>query len=261
MLRGSTLFRGRLARLVTTLLDAIYPRRCVLCGSADDLGAEWPLCNPCLSREEVFGQQDRQCPRCAMPVDRFLAPDTPGGCRWCRSLRLGFDAASAGGLYAGRLRELVILYKYQQRLQLLSHLAALAAAGARRALDAMQPALLCPIPPARSRLAWRGYDPVAELAARAARMLSLPYSERVLERIRDTRPLAELSRRQRLEELAGAFAATGALDVSGKCVAVVDDILTTGATLSEAARVLKKQCGAARVLAIVVARTPDVPAV
>lgn len=249
---------GVLRRFGLVLLDVLYPRRCVLCASADDLHREWPLCVPCLSQEEIFEENERLCPRCAMPLERFYTQETRGGCRWCSSLRLAFDAAAAAGRYEDRLRELILLYKYQDRLQLREHLAQLAAA-AGRTLQGRKADLVCPIPPAPSRLRRRGYDPILDLARRVSGLLLLPFDGGCLLRVKDTPPLAKLSRKQRAAELAGAFRAADPERVKDKSVIVVDDVLTTGATLSEAARALKA-AGAKRVLALAVARTLDQPA-
>lgn len=113
------------------------------------------------------------------------------------------------------------------------------------------PDRVIPLPLARKRLAERGFNQSAVLAARVATQLGLPYAPHGLLKIRDTPPQAGLDREARLKNVRGAFDCGESL--TGQHIAIVDDVMTTGATLSEAAKVLKK-AGAVFVSAWVVAR-------
>jgi ComF family protein len=102
------------------------------------------------------------------------------------------------------------------------------------------------------RLAQRGFNQAVEIARSLARRTGLAVRPRGARRVKHTAPQAELPYEERERNVRGAFACD--LDLSGKCVAVVDDVMTTGATLNELARVLKR-AGAARVENLVVARS------
>ncbi len=132
-------------------------------------------------------------------------------------------------------------------------------AAARSAPDGLAPDLVVPVPLHRTRRRRRGFDQAALLARSVAREVDAPASSRALLRCRDTPRQVGLSRRERRRNVQGAFAARGPLP---PCVWLVDDVATTGATLAEAARALRR-AGARRVVAICAAHTPpgasDVP--
>jgi ComF family protein len=102
----------------------------------------------------------------------------------------------------------------------------------------------------------RGFNQAESLAGCLARQLNLPHRSRILRRVRRTRPQSELRRDDRRENVRGAFWARATADLRGSTVLLVDDILTTGATCSEAARALKA-AGAARVVVAVIARSQE----
>jgi len=141
-------------------------------------------------------------------------------------------------------------YKFNANLGLLP----LFADAVARAVDAgdaqRRPLLVIPLPLAPKRLAERGFNQSALLGAQVSKILGLRFEARGMLRVRETPPQTGLNREARLKNVRGAFDCTHRLDGH---VAIVDDVMTTGATLSEAAKVLKK-AGAARVTAWVIAR-------
>jgi ComF family protein len=113
------------------------------------------------------------------------------------------------------------------------------------------PEIVVALPLANQRLKERGFNQAALLAAGVAKQLKLPVAHGAMLRIRETPPQSGLNREARIKNIRGAFACDTSL--VGRSVAIVDDVMTTGATLSEAARALKS-AGAARVEAWVLAR-------
>ena len=124
---------------------------------------------------------------------------------------------------------------------------------ASRVTDERRPSLLVPMPVTRKRLRERGFNQAAEIALVASRALRIRCALRVLERTRDAPPQSKLGRRARLANLRGAFRCRGRLQ--GRHVALVDDVITTGATAHAASQALRR-AGAKRVDVWVVARTP-----
>lgn len=199
-------------------------------------------------------------------------------CRSC-GLTLGSDAVACGRClrtpppyalcccavdYRFPWDGLLAQFKFGNRPELATALCSLLVPALRPGLlDATvpRPAAVLPVPLSPRRLAERGYNQSWELARRLARALQLPANAQVLRRTRDTPAQMSLTRAQRQSNLAGAFSvdrvAAGAF--AGQTVALVDDVMTTGATLAEAATVLR-QAGAAAVQVWVVARTPDAQA-
>ena len=180
-------------------------------------------------------------------------------CGHCVQREYAFDRARSYGAYEGTLRELIHLFKYRGMRPLARPLSAClvevvraeAAAGAGP-WDAI---VAVPLAPGRERE--RGYNQARLLAAELARAIEVPVIDGVLRRVRATPPQTQLTRAQRLENLRGAFApGRRASRVDGRGVLLVDDVFTTGATLSACARVLR-QARASRVTAFTVARTPE----
>jgi len=186
-------------------------------------------------------------------------------CAACRETPPAFSKATAFGSYDAGLRELIHLLKYDQVLpaaRVLGHMLAeainkLGKLEIPEALFASGPSLVIPVPLYRSKRRQRGFNQ-AELIARAAlKKLAAPNFElatNVLERVRATKSQIGLTRPQRTLNIRGAFRVAHLNRVVERSVLLVDDVLTTGTTASECARVLRK-AGAKQVLVATVART------
>jgi ComF family protein len=215
------------------------PGACLLCGSAVRGAALCPGCAADLPRPTAPG-----CAVCAEPLA------VAGVCGRCLQDPPGFDDARAACLYRFPADVLV------QRLKYGADLACAAALGellADAVAAAPRPDLLLPMPLHPARLRERGFNQAAELARPLARRLGVPLAPALCRRLRDTPAQASLDRAARRRNVRGAFACDG--DLSGRHVAVVDDVLTSGATIDALARALKK-AGAARVSAWVATRAP-----
>ena len=181
-------------------------------------------------------------------------------CGLCRRLEQPFAKAAAYGSYESGLRELIHILKYQQvrpAANVLGRMLAEVIAGLEPGWGAAHVSVI-PVPLFAAKLRRRGFNQ-AELIARAALKLH-PAHERytlcgdVLERTRDTHSQIGLSRHQRRENLRAAFRIADRATISGREILLVDDVFTTGTTVSECARVLRR-AGAARVWVATVART------
>jgi ComF family protein len=207
---------------------------------------------------------------CTICGERLFSPYAfePAGdsrCGLCRRVEPVFARAAAYGSYESGLRELIHLLKYggvRPAANVLGRMLAEAIATLESDLPA-DPVVLVPVPLHRSRLRQRGFNQ-AELIARAAMKLS-PARDRLrlcagaLERKRETASQIGLTSHQRRENLRGAFGMAQHDSVKGREVLVVDDVYTTGATVSECARVLRR-AGATKVWVATVARTLKISA-
>ncbi len=222
------------------LLSAVFPQDCVLCAAPS--GAE-PLCPGCRADLPWLGES---CPRCAMP--------SPGGqvCGACLRDAPAFDRTIALWRYAPNADRLVQAFKYRGRLALASYFAR-ELTGRIEALPTAE--LVVAMPLARGRLAERGFNQAHEIAKRLARLMRIPIATRLVRRTRETADQTGLAPDERARNVRGAFVCEASL--AGRRIAVVDDVMTTGASLDELARTLKR-AGAAQVENWVVARTiPD----
>lgn len=223
------------AGLARKLLDGILPNYCLLCG-ADSRAV---ICGPCAGDLPPLPEQ--RCPRCAEPAGRGET------CGQCLTRPPHFDGTVALYRYDFPLDRLIQDFKYGSQLALGGWFGE----GLARALTDRDFDILVPLPLHPERLRQRGYNQAGELARVIARRLGRPLDLDHLQRTRPTSPQAELPLEKRAANVRGAFECMA--DFSGRHILLVDDVMTTGATLDEAARTLKLH-GAAGVTVAVVAR-------
>ena len=243
---------GRLfARPVQSMRGVVYPPFCLVC----DVDLEDPdesFCAGCLA--EMMRVGESACQRCALRVGSFVA--TSHGCLACRRQNHRFDAAIRLGIYEGKLRETCLSFKSVHNELLGPALTRLFLRYQGEFLRSVHPDMVVAVPLHFVRHFRRGFNQAESLARCLAAELQLPHRSRILKRVRRTRPQSELKRDERRENVHGAFRARPAADLKEATVLLVDDILTTGATCSDAARALKA-AGAARVVVAVVARSQE----
>ena len=211
------------------------PERCVLCSTPGTT-----LCEPC--REDLPGLHAARCPVCAHSSPRAEV------CGQCLAHPPRFTRVNVAFSYGFPADALIRRLKYASDLALV---APLASALVQRVADEPRPDCIVPMPLSRQRQRDRGFNQSLELARVLAAPLGLPVARSVCRRIRDTPPQATLPLDRRRANIRGAFECD---DMEGARVAVVDDVLTSGATLNEIARVLLR-AGATEVRGWVLART------
>jgi ComF family protein len=225
---------GRAQRIA---LDALFPPHCALCGRAGTL-----LCEDCI--DGLPRAAGSRCRRCWTPIARS------GVCRDCTAAEPPFTSIRSACVMDDGARRLVHMLKYEGLTSLAEPMAALIAdlPGAFDEIDA-----LVPVPLHARRYRARGYNQAAELAKRVAMTTGARYDPGAVRRVRDTAPLVKaMSREERRKIMDSAFAAQPER-VDGAYVLLLDDVVTTGATVSSCAAALL-DAGAASVRCVTWAR-------
>jgi ComF family protein len=215
------------------------PHHCALCGAST---SNRLLCTDCDA--DLPHYRAPACPICALPTASGQV------CGACLQRHPAFDRTLAAFSYHFPVDRLLHAFKYSGDLALAD---VLAKPLAQRAADHPKPDLLIPMPLHPGRLRERGFNQSLEIAKLISRWLDIPLAADACRRTRDTPPQAGLKWKERRRNVRGAFACD--LDLSGGKIAILDDVITTGATLNEICRILKAR-GASEVSAWVVARTP-----
>jgi ComF family protein len=259
-------------RFLREMAVLLLPVVCARCGGTPaDSEALCTACQAALTRwPERLGREER-CRLCQQapapplqPVDPprpTLRPALAGRCAACAERGGPLLACIAAAPFAGEVAEWIRRFKYPRPGLAGLDPAAEAVAGAlildaARGLDGPAPDAVVPIPLHPARLRARGFHPAANLARALARRHRLRFAPDALERVLDTPSQTGLDRAARRRNVAAAFRpAAGRRGRPGRRVWLVDDVVTTGATLEQAARVLRR-AGAREVVALVAGRTP-----
>ena len=230
----------------------LLPPRCVLCGGP----GQRPGFDLCAACEADLPVVPCPCRRCGLPrLDDIRAGTAPGTrCGRCQSLELPYERCLVAWAYEFPVTRLVQALKYQGALANARVFGLRLAAMAALEPQAAQ-TLVVPMPLHPRRLAERGFNQSREIARVIARSLEQPLVEPALRRVRATTHQVGLSRSARLGNLHGAFMANANV-VAGRRVILVDDVVTTGSTATEAAATLVA-AGATRVEIWAVARALD----
>lgn len=220
----------------TKMMQHALPHRCVLCDSPT---GQDRICADCDA--ELPRLPPGRCTVCAVPL--------PFGevCGACLRQPPAFERVRAAFAYEYPVDALIHAFKYGRRLALAPVLGDMLAGGAAPDVD-----LLVPMPLAPERLYERGFNQALEIARTLSRRYRIPLDATACRKVVETAPQAGLPWKERAKNVRRAFVCDARL--TGLRIAVVDDVLTTGATLNELARVLRR-AGAAGVTGWVVART------
>lgn len=235
------------------------PRRCPLCGKIvlHDKPEFW--CESCWEQALPWIRQPF-CHRCGAPFDIF--PDRTSEdevlCGECLSESPAYDMIRSACAYDGIAAKLITALKYGKRLFYVPPLVELLEQAFTRWLSEESIDLIIPVPLHEEKLKERGFNQSLLLAKELAKKVAIPISYSVLIKVRKTPPQATLHKTERKKNLQKAFAisSTWKEQLRNASVLVVDDVITTGTTIQECAKVLKGS-GAAKVIGLSVARTPS----
>lgn len=229
----------------SSLLLTVFPPRCGACSAALGHAVVTQLCVPCATT--LLANSGTRCATCDQALDCGGMPGEP--CRVCVQRPRAFAGLRAPWQYGGALAELIVATKFRGREDLAPALATLIADDAQARAWAAEASCLVPIPLGRKRRRSRGYNPSAAVARSLGRLWDRPVLH-ALRRARDTLPQSSLQLAERRLNVREAFAPL--IPVTGTAL-VIDDVVTSGETVHDAARALLA-AGATRVLVVAAAR-------
>lgn len=235
---------------LSRVLDLCFPRLCPLCGEVSDR-AERLICWHCFARLPLHTVEDAVCRCCGLAPEGKV--DEAFLCEVCRLTPPQFDRARAAAPFRGGIRVMLHDFKYNHATWLRADLVDLLEGALRTYYDPTQIDLVLPVPLHASRQRKRSYNQAALLAASLARRLRLEMRADLVRRSWSTPTQTRLNARARRENVRGAFRLTQPEWTRGRTLLVIDDVMTTGATLDAVARCLKAG-GAWRVWALAAAR-------
>ena len=237
-------------------IDLIYPPMCPICGNflrEKGTNSEWPGFPVCLSCLDEFSEVSHPCCTvCGLPFESWVEDDHP--CEMCLRKWPFYSKVIVPYLYEGTLMSAIHQFKYGGKSHLAKSLGPFLASFVGERLNGMDDLLVMPVPLHPKRLRERGFNQSLLLARHVASQLDVDLDFLSLRRIRYTQPQTGLKKDQRRKNVRKAFGLMDPKVVKGRTVILVDDVTTTGNTLNECARILKR-AGAEHIYCAVLART------
>jgi ComF family protein len=248
-----------MSEAASSIFAAIFPSECRFCNAPLSNTSRLPVCTDCSSK--IVPLVGLRCKLCAQSLPEGYPNAHDGRCGECAHEVPAYTRAVSFGAYENELREMIHLLKYKHVRSAADFLGALIAESATSLVPEMaESVLVVPVPLYKRKLSERGFNQAEMLAYATTSRLSKQIKRTkfetmtsVLFRRRATESQVGMTREQRKTNLRGAFAVPRKDRVKGRDILLIDDVLTTGATVSECARVLRR-AGAAQVWVATAAR-------
>ena len=209
------------------LKHALFPPHCLLCGDPGHMGLD--ICNAC---HQELPRITAHCERCGTPLEQ-----TQPFCGCCLTHSPNFDDCISAYFYQQPLRWLIQQLKFRARLSTIPLLSRLLAETLADRIS-VRPDIIIPVPLHIHRLRERGFNQALELAKPLAKTYGIPLNNQLLKRNKNTSKQSGLSAKQRRANVNNAFALCA--DLNAQSIALVDDVITTGATANAIAKLLKQ---------------------
>lgn len=223
---------------------AIFPHKCIFCNS---IIQESDICINCFVNLEFYTKHS--CSTCALPIDSYLKKLTDK-CIKCSQTSPYFDKIYTAFYYNEILSENIHKFKFYDKILYAKTYAKLISANIDSEYD-----FIIPVPLHYTKLVSRKYNQANEIAKELSKILYIPVINNNLIKIKNTKPQKNLKFSDRITNISEAFKLKNPSQINGKRILLVDDVVTTGATINECSKILK-QAGACYVGVATCARTP-----
>jgi ComF family protein len=234
-----------------SVLTLVYPQACAVCGGSVETRALGAACASCWEQTQIFTRTETLCWKCGLPSIGVVPEEAREQVRCRRCEALAFTAARACGVYEGALRASVLLLKREPHI---SRKLSEQLVSALQQYPLSQATRIVPVPLHSEREQARGFNQAAVIGRELSRAASLPLDEISLVRDKHVQHhRAGMDAKGRRETVANAFRVTYPALIAGERVLLVDDVFTTGATVSSCAESLLA-AGAAEVFVLTIAR-------
>ncbi|MCH8158193.1 MAG: ComF family protein, partial [Nitrospinae bacterium] len=232
-------------------LDLLFPQLCIFCDGDRKGGGDF-LCLSC--REDIAWLEPPFCHSCGMPAEIDYDYPTPEfECSLCRREPFRFDRARSLGYYQSVLKQLIHHFKYAKQPGVMKEITQLIERFFGQSTEDWSGLYVSHVPLHFRKMRERGFDQSFLVAKQVAATLGEPMAAGLLRRVVETPPQAKMSRGDRKKNVSGAFEVNRPDQVEGKKILLVDDVFTTGSTVSEASKALKR-AGAKEVFVFTLAR-------
>ncbi len=228
---------------MNNFLRILFPESCPVCTNPSTDHRTAPICTECW--QAIAPYEGPACQKCGKP----LASDVSITCGDCLEDEPAFEWVRGFGIYDGALKKAITIFKYHGIRRLSKPLSDM-----MLDIKIPQAEAIVPVPLYKKRFRGREFNQSALLAVHLSRQTGIPVVLNSLVRIKDTVPQVGLSAKERRENIKNAFAVIGRELIQGKDVVLIDDVFTTGATVRECSRVLKKS-GAGNIYAVTLAHS------
>lgn len=228
--------RGNLWPWADAVLNFIYPPVCQICQEHRADADEGYVCAECLGKVPLL--KAPYCSKCGTPFEGAITNEFQ--CSNCTELELEFSFARAAVVTNPVMLEVIHKYKYARALWFEPFLSGLLARQAAPELLPGQWSMIVPVPLHPPKEREREFNQAERLAGGLAKALNIPVNKKLLRRVKPTTTQTMLTREQRTANMRNAFSYHGQENLAGEKIILVDDVLTTGATTSACAKVLRK---------------------
>ena len=222
-------------KIFDKILKLLFPDKCIICGDVLAEEHDFYICKKCI-RLVKFSDEENRCRICSTPISYGSRL-----CTYCSTRKRYFTKNVSCVIYMGAMRDAVLRYKFNKAVYIRAAFADMIEYAVKKEKDFPHFDLLAAVPSGKKRLKKRGYNQCDYIAKYLSQKWGILYADKELIKIKDTPVQSTMkAATERFENIKGAFKVTDKNVFRGKTVLLLDDVFTTGATLSEISRILLK---------------------